>query len=111
MTVRLEIDAQRASDTGPLGRGTEIDAKRFYVPGATLRDECPLCKHPWALSLDRHPPDGEPHDYLHYPRIGEPVLVDAFCQAPVVDGAGVVQCNGRWAVEVVLKLSIEVVTP
>lgn len=43
--------------------GTEIEVKRFYLPGVKITSTCPDCGSPVTRDLAR--------DYLSYPTIGE----------------------------------------
>jgi len=52
--------------------GKEIDVKRFYIPGVTVRAECPECGavHESDLGVD----------YLSYPELGKPEPVYFICE-------------------------------
>jgi hypothetical protein len=71
--------------------GTEIDVKRFYLPGVTLRATCPKCNHPWVHDMAHH--------YLSYPVANVPFEDNAYCP----------ECEHEWTFRLRLNLSLGVV--
>lgn len=73
------------------GESFEIDAKRFYVPGARLVGVCPECGAAYERDLGRH--------YLSHPVANAPFEHTCWCG----------ECNHEWPVTLRLDLALSVV--
>jgi hypothetical protein len=71
--------------------GENIDVKRFYLPGISIKGVCPKCQAPWEHSF------GE--NYLSYPTVGAVMRVGGYCQ----------ECDHEWSMGVVLSMSLSLV--
>lgn len=65
----------------------EVDCKRFYLTGLTVRYACPACG---ATTT-------EPVRYLSYPRMNEPFEWGAYCTT----------CEHEWQERAVLRVALE----
>lgn len=81
---------------GQCGEPFETNEKRFYVPGVTLKANCPKCGAECERDLGGN--------YLSYPEYNSPIEIDLFCNEECdPDGGGFV------AGKIMLKLSVEIV--
>jgi len=80
--------------TYEVAAGVEMDDKRFYLPGVTVKANCPKCNKEHAFDL------GEDPYSLSYPKIGEETEVYAECD----------DCDTELSVKVKLHVGIEVAT-
>lgn len=69
----------------------EIDCKRFYLSGITLKDVCPKCDTEWKQEGYQ----------LSYPSTDENLKIYLYCD----------NCNCEWLRYLRLTLKAEVVTP
>jgi len=74
---------------GVFTEGTELCEKRFYLPGISLKGNCPKCQAPWVNDFD--------DNYLSYPSAGIPLEVCVGCEA----------CGETWTEQVVLNISLK----
>jgi len=83
--------SQRVAGTVVNGTTADIDVKRFYLPGTTVSAICWQCFQQVTHDFSR--------DYLSYPTVNTPQKLGLYCRA----------CEAEMEVEIVLKVSIEVV--
>ncbi len=66
-----------------------LDVKRFYLPGVTIKDNCPKC----GVELIKDFSNGE---YLSYPTAGKPEKIHFWCE----------ECDEEWSGEVILDINL-----
>tara|TARA_Y100000034_G_scaffold122520_1_gene168067 strand:- start:1653 stop:1919 length:267 start_codon:yes stop_codon:yes gene_type:complete len=70
--------------------GEVSGAKRFKLPGVTIKFKCPNCGHDFEQELNGH-------HYLDYPQMNK-----AFQY-----GTGCPECEHEWQIPLILKVSLE----
>ena len=83
--------SQRVAGTVVNGTTADIDVKRFYLPGTTVSATCWQCGKQVVHDFS--------NDYLSYPTANAPQTLGLYCRA----------CEAEMEVQIVLKVSIEVV--
>lgn len=73
-------------------KGTEIEVKRFYMPGVILSSKCPKCGENVEIDMD--------DEYISYPQVGENV-VEFYHECNEEDGL-----TEEWDVEFNLSISV-----
>ena len=70
-----------------------LDVKRFYLPGVTIKDNCPNCKTECVYDLTDH--------YLSHPKLNTPEDCVFYCD----------NCDNDWKIQVRLNLNLELIVP
>ena len=83
--------SRRVAGTVVNGTTADLDVKRFYLPGTVVSATCWQCGKQVTHDLGR--------DYLGYPTVNAPQKLGLYCRA----------CDSEMEVEIILKVSIEVV--
>jgi hypothetical protein len=71
-----------------LQAGTELDVKRFYLPGARVVDDCPECGAEVTRDMGKN--------YLSHPKLGVPADVHMYCD----------ECEHEWDVGIVVEVTV-----
>jgi hypothetical protein len=65
--------------------------KRVHLPGLILTDTCPNCTTPYERDFAVHP-------HLSYPKIGEPIELNAYCDV----------CGHEWSPgRIIIRVTVE----
>jgi hypothetical protein len=74
---------------GKIEAGTEIEVKRFYLPGVKIQDECRKCGTTVVRNYETQ--------YLNYPTANEAFDETLYCE----------HCDREWDVKLILNVSLE----
>ncbi len=69
------------------------------MPGFAIESDCPKCGQNYHQDLA--------NEYLSHPPINEPFDYEFCCYGQNEDG----DCGEEWTVKVILRISLEIVTP
>lgn len=74
-------------------KATEVDVKRFYLPGVKLAGKCPKCDAAYEEDFA--------DNYLGYPKANAPMDHGCYCN----------ECSHEWDVSLVLSIMLTVAEP
>lgn len=68
----------------------ESGVKRFYMPGLSIKDNCPNCNTEYKSDLKEH--------YISYPNFNKKTNYSLYCN----------NCNHEWKIPIMVKVTLEI---